>query len=79
MSKQSQKFETSMERLEEIVKMLERGDAPLDEALKLFEEGTKLVASCTKQLNQAEMKITKLVKSEDGTPREEQFGDEQLV
>lgn len=79
MSKQSQKFETSMQRLEEIVKMLERGDAPLDEALKLFEEGTKLVASCTKQLDQAEMKITKLVKSEDGTPREEQFDDEQPV
>lgn len=79
MSGQSQKFEASMERLEEIVKKLERGDAALDEALKLFEEGTKLAAACTKQLDAAELKVTKLVKTADGTPREEKFDDAQPI
>ena len=41
-------FEQSMARLEEIVGLLERGDAPLDEAMALFEEGAKLMRECTK-------------------------------
>ena len=47
-------FEQSMARLEEIVGLLERGDAPLDEAMALFEEGAKLMLECTKRLDQAE-------------------------
>ena len=39
-------FEESMLRLEQIVQKLERGDVPLEDAMKLFEEGTKLVKSC---------------------------------
>ena len=46
-------FEQSMARLEEIVGLLERGDAPLDEAMALFEEGAKLMRECTKRLDQA--------------------------
>ena len=41
MSEKSMKFEASMERLEAIVRQLEQGNAPLDESLKLFQEGTK--------------------------------------
>ena len=67
-------FEQSMARLEEIVGLLERGDAPLDEAMALFEEGAKLMRECTKRLDQAEQKVTLLTSGEDGQPREEPFG-----
>ena len=53
-------FEHGMERLEEIVSRLERGEAALDESLKLFEEGTKLVAQCTAMLDKAEQKVALL-------------------
>lgn len=53
-------FERGMERLEEIVALLERGDAPLDESLKLFEEGAKLTAQCSAILDKAEQKVTLL-------------------
>ena len=43
-------FEQAMARLEEIVKQLEQGDAPLEDALALFEEGTRLMKKCTTQL-----------------------------
>lgn len=66
-------FEQSMLRLEEIVKTLEKGDASLDDALSLFEEGTALVKSCTKQLDTAEQKVVRLVKGADGTPIETEF------
>lgn len=66
-------FEQSMARLEEIVKTLEKGDASLEDALSLFEEGTALVKSCSKQLDTAEQKIVKLVKGADGNPIEAEF------
>ena len=47
-------FEQAMARLEEIVKQLEQGDAPLEDALALFEEGTRLMKKCTTQLDKAE-------------------------
>ena len=46
-------FEESMTRLEEIVSLLGRGDAPLNQALSLFEEGAKLTKECTAQLDKA--------------------------
>ena len=48
-------FEDNITRLEEIVSQLERGDAKLADSLKLFEEGTKLVTSCGKMLDEAEL------------------------
>ena len=63
-------LEESMARLEEIVSILERGESTLDESLALFEEGTKLAAACSKQLDQAEQKILKLTKGPDGEPVE---------
>ena len=48
-AKKKLNFEGSMARLEEIVSLLERGDAPLEQAMGLFEEGAKLLRECTKQ------------------------------
>lgn len=69
-------FEQSMQRLEQIVRTMERGDAQLDESLKLFQEGTELVRSCEKMLSDAELKIKKVMTAPDGTPVLEDFADE---
>lgn len=53
-------FEEAMERLEVIVSRLEQGDAPLEEAMALFEEGAKLSALCYNTLDRAELKISEL-------------------
>ncbi len=53
-------FEKAMERLEQIVQLLESGKCTLDESLKLFEEGTKMTAFCSEQIKNAEQKILKL-------------------
>jgi len=68
-------FEKSMERLEQIVRAMERGDAPLEESLKLFQEGTELVRSCAKMLEEAEMQVNKVIKTADGSPTMEVFED----
>lgn len=69
-------FEGSMARLEEIVRQLERGEAPLEQAMALFEEGAKLLRNCTKQLDQAEQKVTLLTAGGDGQPVEQEFQEE---
>ena len=69
-------FEQQIARLEEIVSALEKGDAPLAESLKLFEEGTKLVVACENALSQAEQKVVKLMKGADGAPVELPFEEE---
>ena len=66
-------FERQIARLEEIVSALERGDAALADSLALFEEGTKLIAACTKQLDQAEQRVVKLMKGPGGAPVEQPF------
>jgi len=66
-------FEEQINRLEEIVSLLERGDAQLADSLALFEEGTKLIAACSKQLDQAEQKVVRLMKGADGAPVELPF------
>lgn len=50
-------FEESMEELEKIVEKLEKGDCPLDEAVKLFEQGIKISNECNSVLDNAEQKI----------------------
>ena len=70
-------FEQSMARLDEIVRHLESGDMPLSDTLVLFEEGTALVNSCNKMLDEAEQKVVKLKKGADGSPTELPFDDEQ--
>ncbi len=70
-------FEQQIDRLDQIVRALEKGDAPLEESLKLFEEGTELIRSCGKQLDEAEQKVVALRKTEDGTPDELPFQPEE--
>ena len=70
-------FEENMLRLEEIVNKLEKGDAQLSESLRLFEEGTQLVAACRKELDQAEQQVVKLMKGPDGAPIESDFLSEE--
>ena len=59
-------FEQAMERLENIVKQLERGQISLEEAIKVFEEGIELYRQCSAKLQEAERKIERLVKTERG-------------
>ena len=70
-------FEDNITRLEEIVSQLERGDVPLEQSLKLFEEGTKLVTACGKMLDEAEQKVVRLTKGADGAPVEAPFAAEE--
>lgn len=64
-------FEESMEELEKIVEKLEKGDCPLDEAVKLFEQGMKLSNECNSVLDNAEQKIKILTeKNANETPGE---------
>ena len=73
MNEKNMTFEQSMQRLEQIVRTLERGDAQLAESLALFEEGTKLVNTCSELLDKAEQQVVKLMKGEDGAPVETEF------
>lgn len=75
MNKNNATFEENMLRLEQIVRVMERGDAPLEESLKLFREGTELVEACGKLLDEAELQVKKITPAADGTPVEEDFAD----
>lgn len=76
MNPQNKTFEASMARLEQIVRAMERGDVALEESLKLFQEGTELVRSCQKLLDDAQLQIKKIMTAPDGSPVEEDFQDE---
>lgn len=76
MNQENQTFEASMARLEQIVRSMERGDAALEESLKLFQEGTELVRNCQKLLDEAQLQIKKIMTTPDGSPVEEEFQDE---
>lgn len=74
--KQTLSFEQSLSRLEEIVRHLEKGDLPLNDSLALYEEGTSLIAACSKMLDEAEQKVVKLKKGPDRSPIETDFEEE---
>jgi exodeoxyribonuclease VII small subunit len=78
MSSKSTTFEGAMTRLDEIVKILEDGNVPLEKSIKLFEEGTKLAAQCNSLLETAELKVSELMKGPDGAPIEKEISNEQL-
>lgn len=63
-------FEQALRQLEERVQKLESGDLPLDDALRLFEEGVSLVRQCHERLDAADARIQVLSRAPDGTPRE---------
>lgn len=66
-------FEENMQRLEQIVRTMERGEVALEESLKLFQEGTELVRKCTELLDRAQLEVKKITVGPDGTPLEEDF------
>lgn len=70
-------IEHSLERLEEIVGILEEGKVPLDEALELFEEGIQISKECGEKLKAAELRIRKLTKTIDGTFELTEFEEEE--
>lgn len=72
-------FEESLKKLETIVDQLEKGDLPLEESLKLFEEGVGLSAVCKQELDAAEGKVQTLIKQRDGSFRTEPFPTDKSV
>ncbi len=64
------KFEVAMRELEDIVKRLESGDLPLEESLKIFEEGVALSRYCFNKLEEAEKRVSILIKDEGGIKKE---------
>ena len=73
MNQKNHTFEENIQRLEQIVRAMERGDVPLEESLKLFREGTALVEACGKLLDEAELQVKKIATAADGSPVEENF------
>lgn len=75
MNEENKTFEQNLRRLEEIVRAMERGDVALEESLKLFQEGTELVRSCGKLLDDAEQQVKLVLSGPVGEPVEEDFAD----
>lgn len=73
MNPDNKTFEENMHRLEQIVRAMERGDVPLEQSLRLFQEGTELVRSCGKLLDEAELQVKKVMTDASGNPVEEKF------
>jgi exodeoxyribonuclease VII small subunit len=66
-------FEESLKQLEKIVDQLERGDLPLEESIRIFEEGVRISAACKQELEAAEGKVQILMKQKDGSMKPEPF------
>ena len=73
--KENLSFESAIVRLEEIVKLLEKGKSSLDESLKLYEEGISLVRYCNTALDNAENKIKILSSDNSGNLVEKDFNE----
>lgn len=73
MARKKLSFEEAMKRLEEIVSHLEKGDIPLEESIRLFEEGSGLLALCSSQLEDAEQKVSLLRRGDDDETEEIPF------
>ena len=73
MNKKTHTFEEQMQRLEQIIRAMERGEVALEESLKLFQEGTALGTSCQELLTAAEFEVKKVVTAADGSPVFEDF------
>jgi exodeoxyribonuclease VII small subunit len=69
-------FEESLKQLETIVAQLERGDLPLEQSVKLFEQGMELSAACKEHLEKAEGKVQILMRQRDGTLQPGPFPDQ---
>ena len=71
MPEEKQNFEVSLKKLERLVDEMESGQLPLDEMMTRFEEGRKLVASCTAELESVRKRIEKVVSAPNEPPRVE--------
>lgn len=78
MKEKKKTFESSLQELEKIVRRLEDGDLPLEESLKLFEDGVRLSRECQERLNHAERRIEILLQDEEGKPVLQTIGAENL-
>ena len=67
------KFEDALNKLEKIVAKLEEGDVPLEESLKLFEEGIRLSRLCNQKLDEAEKRVEILLKNKEGVLKPQSF------
>lgn len=76
MNDKNMTFEQNMKRLEEIVRAMERGDVALEESLKMFQEGTELIRTCSQLLDNAELQVKKVLHRDDGSPVEEVIAHE---
>jgi exodeoxyribonuclease VII small subunit len=70
MAKPVKSFETALHRLEEIVEKLESGELSLEESITIFEEGVGLTRTCSRQLEEAEQKVSTLLAEAEGTATE---------
>ena len=68
-----EKFEVSLKKLEDAVNRLESGELSLDDSLRIFEEGVKHAALCSRKLNEAQKKVELLLKRKDGSFYKEEF------
>ena len=75
MNKKNTSFEANLQRLEQIVRAMERGDVALDESLKLFQEGTELVRACGLLLDEAELQVKTIMAGADGKPTQADSAD----
>jgi exodeoxyribonuclease VII small subunit len=73
--KNEEKFEETLERLQDLVRALESGDCSLEDSIKKFEEGMALARSCQERLTQAEQKIEILLKADKDGVRTGTFSD----
>ena len=62
-------FEAALARLEEIVRVLERGEAPLDQSIELYQEGDRLKRLCEARLKAAQARIEQIAFAADGSPK----------
>jgi len=62
-------FEAALQRLEEIVRLLERGEAPLDKSIELYQEGDRLKRHCEARLKDAQVRIEQIAFGSDGAPK----------
>ena len=68
-----ERFEDALNKLEKVVSKLEEGDIPLEESLKLFEEGIRLSRFCNQKLDEAEKKVEILLKDKNGMLKPQPF------
>jgi exodeoxyribonuclease VII small subunit len=75
-AKKEEKFEVTLEKLQDLVRDLESGDCSLEDSIKKFEEGMALARSCQERLNNAEQKIEILLKADKNGVSTEEFDAE---